>query len=112
MADTRMTFADAAKYQDSFDAVEAGTATYAEAMEVEAVMAGLDHLRDIGNRAGRIVDARINLLADLPAEKHEAVVAAIDAGAAPRIILDRDKLLILTLEEAAAAAADAQAIKP
>lgn len=101
---TRLTFAEAASYQASFDAVEAGTATEAQAQEVAAVMAGFEHLRTIGARAGEIIDARINLLAAVPMDKRSAIGTLIDGqdAVSPRVRFDAEIGRIGTTEEIAA----------
>jgi hypothetical protein len=116
---TQLTFAEATAFQASFDAVVAGTATWAQAKEVQAVMEGFDHLREIGNKAGQIIDARINQLDGVPEEKHAAMIAVLDGpdAAAPRIVYDADIRQIGTADEvtaekaarAEAAAAEAKA---
>lgn len=85
-----LTLTEAAVYQDSFDAVAAGSPTLAQAQEVEAVMAGLDHLRPIGAAASALVDRYTNILGTLPEEKRVAVVEAIDGknAASPRITIE------------------------
>ena len=107
----KLAFSDATTYQASFDAVAAGTATWAQAKEVEAVMNGLDYLRTIGNASGVMVDARTNLIANVPEAAQAAVIAAIDTAEPklPRIVYDADLKQIGTPDEIAAAKAAQQA---
>jgi hypothetical protein len=110
----KLSFSDASNYQASFDAVAAGTANWAQAKEVEAVMEGLSYLRAIGNAAGVKIDERVNLLAATPADKQDAVVKLFDGDPPPqpRIVFDPDLRLIGTPSEVAAAKAAAQQQAP
>ena len=101
----KLSFSDAASYQASFDAVVAGTATWAQAKEVEAVMQGFEYLRAIGNAAGQVIDARTNQLAGIPADKQEAFVKLLDGDppVQPRIAYDGDLKQIGSPSEIAAA---------
>lgn len=109
-----MTFAEAAAYQESFDAVEAGTATHSQAVEVDAVINAIGQMmRPIGEKAGRLMDARENMLAFLTKDRHEAVLDAIEGKAStPRLAVHRlpdGNAEIGTPEEVAAAVEDAKA---
>ena len=111
MSKTVMNFAEALAYQDAFEAVIAGTATHAQAIEVDAVVNGVHrYMQAAGAAAGKIMDARINLLAAIPEDQHGALAELLDRGskAAPRILFYRAAEAIVTPAEKAAL--DAQSL--
>lgn len=112
-----MTFTEAAEFQAAFDAVATGIATYAQAVEVDAVVNAIfQMMQPIGERAGRIMDGRANLLAAIPEDKRAAVLEAIDGKdiSAPRLTVVRKSdgtAEVGTPDEVAAVAAELEAAK-
>lgn len=112
-----MSFAEAAAYQAAFDAVANGTATPAQAQDVDAVINAVGQMmRPLGARAGAIIDARINLLAGVPEALRAAVVATLDGkDAAPAALavyrLPDGNALVGTADEVAARIAEDAAAK-
>lgn len=83
-----MNLTDAAAYDDALTAVLAGTATEAQAKEIEAVAADLlPTLTVAANKAREAQRVRAALYSLIPADKRDAIVKVLegDTPATPRI---------------------------
>lgn len=114
-----MTLAEAAAFQDSFDAVEAGTATAAQLAEVQAIIIGVVHYtRDVGALADAQARGRLAMFDGLTDKRKQAVMTALDGKAVkPALWWDNEAKTLVTPEseaevEAAKEAARAPAPLP
>lgn len=108
MGKTIMKFTEALPFQESFEAVLAGTATVSQAIEVDAVVNGVHrYMQAAGSAASQLIDARTNALASAPEGKRAAMAELFDGKnpKPPRILFDSDEQAIMTPEESAAAKA-------
>jgi hypothetical protein len=98
-----MTLADAAAFQNSFDAVEAGTATAAQLAEAQAVIIAVVHYtRDIGALADAQAKGRKAMLASLDEGRKAKVMTALDGKAIqPLLWWDNEAKTLVTPESEA-----------
>jgi hypothetical protein len=90
---TEITPPQAVEFQDSIDAVLAGKATLAQAMEVHAVIEGLwAWARLPWQMATDQIEGRRRVLEMVPPDRQEAVRAALGDEGAPRIRYIEDDL--------------------
>lgn len=86
-----LTFAEAAPYDDAFQACIAGTATIAQAREVHAVISALAaYINQATSAAATMINDRDRIVAIIPQDKAAQIAEVLDGKGAtpPRIEFD------------------------